>query len=121
VQYMLLIYDDPSAWESMSEAETNAIMGEYWAFSEELQKSGAFVSGEALQPTATATTVRVRDGETLNTDGPFAETKEQLGGYYVVESPNLDEALAWAAKIPSARIGTIEVRPVMDMSAPPQA
>ena len=117
MQYMLLIYDDPSVWESMSEAETDAIMGEYWAFSEELQKSGALVSGDALQPTATATTVRVRDGETLNTDGPFAETKEQLGGYYLVEAKDLDEATKIAARIPGAKNGSIEVRPVMVFNA----
>jgi hypothetical protein len=121
MRYMLLIYDDPDVWASMSEEETNAIYGEYWAYSEELGKSGAMVAGDALQATATATTVRVRDGQALNTDGPFAETKEQLGGYYVVEAPDLDEALAWAAKIPSARFGSIEVRPLADMPAPPEA
>jgi hypothetical protein len=121
MKYMLLIYDDPNVWASMSEEETNCILGEYWAYSEELQRSGASVAGDALQPTTAATTVRVRDGETLSTDGPFAETKEQLGGYYLVDVPNLDEALAWAAKIPSARFGSVEVRPVLDMSAPPEA
>ena len=120
MKYMLLIYDDPNAWASMTEEETNAIMGEYWAYSEEVAAAGVMVGGDALQPTTTATTVRVRDGQTLSTDGPFAETKEQLGGFYLVDVANLDEALAWAAKIPSARIGSIEVRPVTDMSAPPQ-
>jgi hypothetical protein len=120
VQYMLLIYDDPNVLAAMSEEGSKAFFGEYFAYSDELQAAGAFVAGDALQATTTATTVRVRDGQTLSTDGPFAETKEQLGGYYVVEVPNLDEAIAWAAKIPSSRIGSIEVRPVRDMSQPPQ-
>jgi len=82
-------------------------------FSEETKKAGKLIAGDALQATTTATTVRVRDGKRLTTDGPFAETKEQLGGYYIVEAKDLDEALAIAAKIPSARFGSIEVRPVM--------
>jgi hypothetical protein len=113
VQYMLLIYDAESAIQSMSEEERDAFMGQYFAYTQELENAGAFVSGSALQPIATATTVTVRDGETLTTDGPFAETKEQLGGYYLIEAESLDEALEWAAKIPSARIGKIEVRPLM--------
>ena len=113
MQYMLLIYDNEKMWPSMPEKERNALMGEYFAFSEETKKAGKLVAGDALQPTSTATTVRVRDGKRLTTDGPFAETKEQLGGYYLVEAKDLDEALAIAAKIPSARFGSIEVRPVM--------
>ena len=113
MQYMLLIYDEESAVRNMSEDERNAFMGEYWAYTQELQSSGAFVAGDALQPIATATTLTVRDGKTLTTDGPFAETKEQLGGYYLIEAESLDDALEWAAKIPSARLGKIEVRPVM--------
>ena len=113
MQFMLLIYDDGQAWQAMSEEERNAVMGEYWTYTEELQKSGAFVAGDALQPTDTATTVRVRDGEQVLTDGPFAETKEQLGGYYLVDVESIDEAIQWATKIPSARFGSIEVRPVM--------
>ena len=85
MKYMLLIYDDPDVWTANSEEETNAIYGEYWAYSEELQKAGAMVAGDALAPTSAATTVRVRDGQTLSTDGPFAETKEQLGGYYLID------------------------------------
>jgi hypothetical protein len=112
-QYMLLIYDEPSAWQSMSEDEQNAVMGEYFAYTNELREAGAFVAGDALQPTATAKSVRLRDGERLTTDGPFAETKETLGGYYLVEAASDEEALDWAAKIPSARFGTIEVRPVV--------
>ena len=87
----------------------------YWAFTEEVQTAGKMVAGDALESVTTATTVRVRDGETLTTDGPFAETKETLGGYYILECADLDEALAWAAKIPSAKHGSIEVRPVSTM------
>src|SRR6476646_5461869 len=113
MQYMLLIHNDPTAWESMSEADRGAIYGAYGTFTEELQASGKMVAGDALQSTSTATSVRVRDGETLTTDGPFAETKEVLGGYYLIDVESLDEALAWAAKIPGAAYGTIEVRPVV--------
>ena len=113
MQYMLLIYDNEKMWPSMNEKERNALMGEYFAFTEELKASGKLIKGDALQPTQTATTVRVRDGKRLTTDGPFAETKEQLGGYYLVEAKDLDDAMAWAAKIPGARLGSIEVRPVM--------
>jgi hypothetical protein len=113
VQYMLLIYGDQSQWGSMSEEEMGQVMQAYGTFTQELQDSGAMVAGDALQRTDTATTVRVRNDETLTTDGPFAETKEQLGGYYLVNVGSLDEALEWAAKIPGARHGSIEVRPVM--------
>jgi hypothetical protein len=115
MQYMLLIYDNEKMWPSMNEKERNALMGEYFAFTEEIKKSGTLVAGDALQATNTATTVRVRNGKPLTTDGPFAETKEQLGGYYLVEAKDLDEAMALAAKIPSARFGSIEVRPVMKL------
>lgn len=113
MQYMLLIYGDQSQWGSMSEEEMGQVMQAYGTFTQELQDSGAMVAGDALQQTDTATTVRVRNDETLTTDGPFAETKEQLGGYYLVDVGSLDEALEWAAKIPGARHGSIEVRPVM--------
>ncbi len=113
VQYMLLIYGDQSRQGSMSEEEMGQIMQAYGAYTQELQDSGAMVAGDALQPIDTATTVRVRNDETLTTDGPFAETKEQLGGYYLVDVGSLDEALEWAAKIPGARHGSVEVRPVM--------
>jgi hypothetical protein len=112
-QYMLLIYDDPSQWQSMSEDEQKAVMGEYFEYTNELKEAGAYVAGDALQPTATAKSVRLRDGERLTTDGPFAETKETLGGYYLIDVDSGEEAQDWAAKIPSARFGTIEVRPVM--------
>ena len=106
-----------SAWESVSEEDRQAVFGEYIAFTNEVREAGALVSADPLQPTSTATTVRARDGETLTTDGPFAETKEQLGGYYIVEADSIDEAIEWASKIPSARGGSIEVRPVMPVSA----
>ena len=113
MQYMLLIYDEERVLGSMSAEERGSFMQEYGKYTQELRDAGAFLYGDALQPVGTATTVTVRDGETITTDGPFAETKEQLGGFYLVEADSLDEALDWAAKIPSARIGKIEVRPVM--------
>jgi|RhiMetdeSRZDD1v2_1073273.scaffolds.fasta_scaffold3584006_1 hypothetical protein len=113
MQYMLLIYGDQEGWKSRSEEENGQIMQAYMQFTKELQDSGAMVAGDALEPTQTATTVRVRNDETLTTDGPFAETKEQLGGYYLVDVGSIDEALEWAAKLPGARHGSVEVRPVM--------
>ena len=113
MQYMCLIYDDETMWQTMPEADRNGVMGQYVAFTESIRESGNMVAGDALQPTSTATTVRVRNGETLMTDGPFAETKEQLGGYYLIEAKDADEALAIAARIPSAKYGSIEVRPLM--------
>ena len=113
MQYLLLIYDEEKNWETMAEAERNGLFGEYGAYTGELQASGQMLGGNALLPTSTATTVRVRDGEQVVTDGPFAETKEQLGGYYLIEAESVDGALEWAAKIPGARWGSIEVRPIM--------
>ena len=113
MQYMCLIYDEESHIHDMPADERKAFMGEYFTFTESIRQSGNFVAGDGLQPTATATTVRVREGETLVTDGPFAETKEQLGGYFLIEASHADEVLAIAARIPSARIGSIEIRPVM--------
>ncbi len=113
MQYMLLIYSPPGAWESLSEDERNALYAEYGRLGEDLREQGALVSADELQPTTTATTVRVRDGETLISDGPFAETKEALGGYFLIEAESLDEALRWAERIPSARHGAVEVRPVV--------
>jgi hypothetical protein len=110
---MLLIYDDEGIWDTMPEAEQRSVMGEYFAYTEALKSAGKYVAGDALQPTSTAKSVRVRDGRTDTTDGPFAETKEVLGGYYLVDVDSEEEALEWAAKIPSARYGTIEVRPVV--------
>ena len=113
MQYLLLIYENEKNYATMSENESKKIMGEYFAFTEEIKKNGKMVAGDALQPTHTATTVRVRDGKRLTTDGPFAETKEQLGGYYLVEAKDLDEAINIAGKIPAAKNGSIEVRPIM--------
>ncbi len=115
MQYLLMIYDPEKKWATMPEAERNALMGEYMKFTSDIKASKHFLAGDALQPTHTATTVRVRDGKTATTDGPFAETREQLGGYYLIEAKDLDEATMIAAKIPSARFGSIEVRPVMKM------
>lgn len=114
MKYMCLIYDDENRTEpsEVSDARNQR----YFGFTEELTAAGAMVAGDALEPSSTATTVRVRDGETITTDGPFAETKEVLLGFYIVEAEDLDEAIAWAAKIPSAEVGSIEVRPVMDYS-----
>jgi hypothetical protein len=110
---MLLIYDNESVWDELPEDAQNQFMQEYVEFTEELRDAGKMVAGDALQPIATAKSVRVRDGETTTTDGPFAETKEQLGGYYLIDVDSDEEALEWAAKIPSSRLGTIEVRPVI--------
>ncbi|AHG89684.1 YCII-related protein [Gemmatirosa kalamazoonensis] len=118
MKYVLLIYDDEKVWETMSPDESGAMMGEYFAFTKDIQDKGSYRAGEALQPIATATTVRVRGGKLQTTDGPFAETREQLGGFYLVDAENLDEAIAVAARIPSARIGSIEVRPVVVFERP---
>jgi hypothetical protein len=115
VQYMLLIYDDEQVWAGLSEAERGKIFEEYGAFTESIRESGNFVTGAPLQPTSAATSVRLRESEQLVTDGPFAETKEQLGGYYLIEAENVDEAIEIAGRIPSAKLGTIEVRPVLEM------
>lgn len=112
MQYLLLINDEEGVG-SLSESEAIAMYAEYGRFTEELHASGAFLGANQLQPSSTATTVSVRGGETIVSDGPFAETKEVLGGYYLIEVETLDEALEWAAKIPSARLGHIEVRPVV--------
>src|SRR6202035_3090950 len=111
MQYLLLIYQSEA--NRPSDADRSKMMEEYGAFTQSIIQSGNFKAGDALQPATTATTVRVRDGKTLTTDGPFAETREQLGGYYLVEAKDLDTALAIAARIPGARVGSIEVRPIM--------
>jgi len=113
MQYLLLIYDNEAAVAARGEAGMAEMMTEYRAFTQSIVQGGQFKAGDALQPTATATTVRVRGGKTLTTDGPFAETREQLGGYYLIEAKDLDEATAIAARVPSAKFGSIEVRPVM--------
>lgn len=117
MKYMLLIYEDEKGWANLSQAESGKIFGEYMQFTEAIKGSGNYQAGAPLQPTTTATSVRVRDGKRLVTDGPFAETREQLGGYYLIEAKNLDEAIGIAARIPSVRAGTIEVRPIMEIPA----
>ena len=117
MKYMLLIYDNEQAWARISEAEQRQIYGEYMQFTEDLKASRNYLAGAQLQPIATATSVRVRDGKELIVDGPFAETHEQLGGYFLVEAKNLDEATSIASRIPSARTGTVEVRPLVEMRA----
>ena len=117
MQYVLTIYLDESAAQAMTPDDALATTKAYEALTAELKQAGIFLAGEGLQATSTATTVRVRDGEPLLTDGPFAETREQLGGFYVIEAGSLDEAIEWAAKIPGALNGSVEVRPVMDYEA----
>jgi hypothetical protein len=112
MQYMILIYEDEKQFASLPEAEMNRVFAEYMQYSKDLAAAGVLKGGAALQPIATATTVRVRGGKAATTDGPFAETKEQLGGYYILDVPNLDEAIKWAVKCPGAPTGSIEVRPV---------
>ena len=118
MKYMLLICDDEKAWAKLSEAERQKIYGEYGQFMEQIKASGQYVTGSQLHPTSSATSVRVRDGKRLVTDGPFAETREQIGGYFLIDAKNLDEAITIAARIPSARMGTIEVRPLVETTAP---
>ena len=112
MQYLLMIYQNEAEYAKMDAATGKKMLDEYGAFTQGIIKSGHFKAGDRLQPTTTATTVRVRDGKILTTDGPFAETREQLGGYYLIEAKDLDTALAIAAKIPGARLGSIEVRPI---------
>ena len=113
MKYLCLIYDDETKMATMSKAEADAFMGEYFAFTEGVKKSGHYVGGEALHPVKSATTLRIRNGETVTFDGPFAETKEQLGGYYLIEAKDLNEVLHVAGKIPSARTGSVEIRPIV--------
>jgi hypothetical protein len=113
MQYLLMIYRSEAELGKMSPAERKQMTAEYGTFTQSIIQSGHFKGGDGLQPTTTATTVRVRDGKMLTTDGPFAETREQLGGYYLIEAKDLDSALEIAARIPGARTGSIEVRPIM--------
>jgi hypothetical protein len=117
MQYVLLIYTDESGMKNATPGDQAQMMKEYGDFTAAIVKSGNFKAGDALQSSSTATTVRVRDGKTLTTDGPFAESREQLGGYYLVEAKDLDEATKIAARIPGARFGAIEVRPIMQLPA----
>jgi hypothetical protein len=117
MQYLLLIYDREADWNKFTEADQAAMYKEYMEFTESIKRSGHHKAGHQLQPISTATTVRVRDKKQVVTDGPFAETKEQLGGFYMIEAKDLDDAIAVAARIPSARFGSIEVRPIVARNA----
>ncbi len=116
MKYLVLIYADEKIAANMPQDQMQTYMAEYNTYTDDLKKAGIYVGGEALQPTSTATTVRVRNAKKSTTHGPFAETKEQLGGFYYLDCKNLDEATDWAAKCPDARYGSIEVRPIMDFS-----
>jgi hypothetical protein len=113
MKYLCLIYDNESEWQKFSKEVQDKYMGEYMAFGDSIKKSGQYVGANQLQPSHTATVVRARNGKVSTTDGPFVETKEQLGGYYLIEAKDLDEAIAIAARVPTAKFGSIEVRPVM--------
>ena len=115
MRYLLLICNDENTQLALSPEEGEASMAEYGAFAAEMGARGVLLDGNRLRPTTDATTVRVSDGQVLTADGPFAETKEQMGGYYVVECKDLDEAIEVAAKVPAARNGTIEIRPIWEM------
>src|ERR1700730_7262399 len=117
MKYMLLIHDDEQGWAKLSEAERQKMYAEYGQFGQQIKAAGQHLASAQLQPTTMATSVRVRDGKRLVTDGPFAETREQLGGYYLIEAKDLDEAIAIAAGIPSVSAGTVEVRPLVERPA----
>jgi hypothetical protein len=117
MKYLLLICGEEHAWATMAGGDRQQLMADFRQFTRDIQTSGQYVNGSQLQPSTAATSVRVRDGKRLVTDGPFAETREQLGGYYIVDVKNLDEAIALAARIPSVRTGTVEVRPLIEMTA----
>ena len=115
MKYLCLIYSDETMWSKMTKADADHMMSEYMAFTDDVRKSGHYLGGNRLKPTQTGTSVRVRQGKLSTTDGPFAETKEQLGGYYLIEARDLNEAIQIGARIPGARVGTIEVRPIADV------
>ena len=112
MQYLCLIYSDETMWQKMDRAGSDSMMSEYMAYTGSIKASGHYLGGNRLQPTHTAPSIRIRNGKLSTTDGPFAETKEQLGGYYLVEARDLNEAIQVAGRIPGARVGTIEVRPI---------
>jgi hypothetical protein len=114
MKYLCLIYDEEKKWQTMSREDGEALMQEYFTFTKDIQQSGHYLGGNDLQPVKSATTVRVRNGRMSTTDGPFAETKEQLGGYYLIEAKDLNEAIQVAARIPSSKLGSIEVRPIQE-------
>jgi len=117
MRYLCTIYGDESQWSDATPEQMGAVLAAYNAFTEEARSAGVMAGGEGLESTSAATTVRVREGERVLSDGPFAETKEQLGGFYLLDCDSLDEAIEWAAKIPGAATGSVEVRPVMNYDA----
>jgi hypothetical protein len=118
MKYLCLIYDEEQKMAAMPKVESDAFMQAYFTFTENIKKSGHYLGGEALQPVHTATTVRIRNGRVSTTDGPFAETKEQLGGFYLINAKDQNDAIQVAAQIPSARLGSVEVRPIMEFDQP---
>lgn len=112
MEYMILIYSDERAWKDADEAKLKAMYAEYGSYTQDLIRAGVMRGGSELKPASTATTLRVRGGKVVSTDGPFAETKEQLGGYYLIDVSNLDDALKWASKCPGTKTGAVEVRPL---------
>ena len=115
MQYLLLINDDEKVWGDMPEDERNAVYGEYTRYTGELQSRGILVGANQLQPSGTATVVHVEDGKTITTDGPYAETKEVLGGYYLIEAESVDAAVEWAKRLRHEADGSIEVRPLLEL------
>jgi hypothetical protein len=114
MKYLCTIYGDETGWNDVTPEQMSEVMNAYFVFSEAAEKAGVLLGGEGLERSSAATTVRIRDGERVLSDGPFAETKEQLGGFYLLDCANLDDAIEWAAKIPGAATGSVEVRPVMN-------
>ena len=118
MRYLCLIYDEEKERAARSKSEADAFTGEYFAFSDAIRQSGHYLAAEALQSVQAATTVRVRNGKVSTTDGPFAETKEQLGGFYLIEAGDLNDAIQVASRIPTARLGCVEVRPIREVDRP---
>jgi hypothetical protein len=118
VKYVLAIYDDEARWPALDQEAQAAETDEYWRLDDSATEAGAFIASQALEPSESTRSVRVREGEVIVTDGPFAETKEQLGGFYLLECETAEEALEWAAKVPAARSGRVDVRPVMEFERP---
>jgi hypothetical protein len=114
MKYLCLIYSDETQWPKLPKEETDKMLAEYGAFTESVKRNGSWIGSNRLRPTSSATTIRIRNGQMTTTDGPFAETKEQLGGYYLIEATDLNAAIQTASRIPGARVGSIEVRPVWE-------